>query len=58
MTEVTMRDGSVRAVCDVCGKDRFTMSHEWDGTKWVDLCYLHWSKKTGCTLDRWLEGEE
>lgn len=43
--EVITKRGAVKCVCEVCGKDRNRgMSHEWNGDRWYDYCYLHWRK--------------
>lgn len=42
---VTTKRGGVRAVCEVCGKDRNQMSHIWANNRWYDYCYLHWNTK-------------
>lgn len=53
--EIKTKRGGVRCVCDVCGKDRNHMCHEWDGSKWRDYCYLHWNYgEQQSTLDKWL----
>lgn len=40
---VTTKRGGVRAVCEVCGKDRNQMAHIWANNRWYDYCYLHWN---------------
>ncbi len=52
--EIQTKSGGVRCVCDVCGKDRDHMCHEWDGVRWRDYCYLHWNYEEQSTLDKWL----
>ena len=50
------KNGGVRYVCEVCGKDRHAMASEWDGSKWLTYCYLHWGpKKIVCSLDKWMK---
>ena len=54
--EVRTKNGGVRYVCEVCGKDRHAMASEWDGSKWLTYCYLHWGpKKIVCSLDKWMK---
>lgn len=53
--EIKTKSGGLRCVCDVCGKDRDHMCHEWDGVRWRDYCYLHWNYvEQQSTLDKWL----
>ena len=40
--EIITKRGAVRCVCEVCGKDRTTMFHCWNGKRWYDYCELHW----------------